>query len=147
MTDPYAAGQELAKLFGRFEHALKRSGFLQNKDIAMADWSKFAHEIGDEFYEHIKSSKEAETLLRDPPRKLMRDDLKWEPQKPEPLNDVVELFVQGVCRVRNSFVHGEKFVGGEGTWERDVKLVSEALFVLREARNRVPIIRDLLSKI
>jgi hypothetical protein len=146
MTDPYVVGVELAKLFARFEHALKRSGYLQNKPIAQADWNKFSRRLGKEFFEHIENSKQAETLLREPPRKLMRQGLKWKPQNPEPLNDVIELFEQGVCRVRNSYVHGEKFVGGEGTWDRDVKLVTEALFVLREAQSRLPEVSEQISK-
>ena len=70
----------------------------------------------------------------------MRDGLTWMPEKPEPLRNVEELFVQGVCRVRNSYLHGEKFVGGPDAkqWERDSKLVREALAVLSEAVNGNP---------
>ncbi len=146
MTDPYENSRQLAALFGRFEHALKRSHFLRNRPDAQADWNKFARELGPDFFEHVKRSKLAATLLGDPPRKLMKEGLKWEPEHPEPLNDVVELFEQGVCRVRNSFLHGEKFVGRADRWERDATLVSEALMVLREAQDRVPAVAALLAK-
>ena len=145
MTNPDAASRELAALFGRFEHALKRSNFLRNSPDAQADWNKFARQLGPDFFEHIEHSKVAETLLRNPPRKLMREGLKWVPEHPKPLNNVVELFEQGVCRVRNSLIHGEKFMGDPSQWERDAKLVSEALVVLREAQDRVPEIATLLK--
>lgn len=145
--NPYKVGQELASLFARFEHALKRTDFLRdNRRDAQADWNKFARELGPCFFEHIRRSKLAETLIGDPPRKLMKEGLKWEPEHPQPLKDVVELFEQGVCRVRNSFIHGEKFVGRPEHWERDVRLVYEALVVLREAQDRVPSVANLLKK-
>ncbi len=146
MTDPYEVGRELAALFGCFEHALKRSNFLRNRPDAQADWNKFARELGPDFFEYVKRTKLAETLLGDPPRKLMKEGLKWEPEHPEPLNDAVELFEKGVCRVRNSLLHGEKFVGRAGQWERDATLVSEALVVLREAQDRVPAVAARLAK-
>jgi hypothetical protein len=59
---------------------------------------------------------------------------------------VVELFDQGVCRVRNSLFHGEKFVDRQDQRERDAILVSEALSVLREAQDRVPAVAALLAK-
>ena len=145
MKDPYEAARELAALFGRYEHALKRSNFLQNRPVAQANWEKFARELGPSFFEHVKDSNLAPTLLSDPPRRLMKEGLKWGPEHPVPLNDVVKLFIQGVCRVRNSFVHGEKFVGRERQWERDAKLVSEALVILREAQDRVPTVAALLA--
>jgi hypothetical protein len=146
MTNPYEVGEELAALFGRFEHALKRSDFLRNRPDAQADWNKFARALGPDFFEHVKRSKLAETLLSNPPRRLMTESLKWEPEHSEPLNDVVELFEQGVCRVRNSLLHGEKFVGRAEQLERDTTLVSEALAVLREAQDRVPAVAKLLAK-
>jgi len=61
-------------------------------------------------------------------------DLQWAPETPFPLTNVHELIVQGVCRVRNSYLHGEKFRGGpDGQWERDVTLIREAHAVLDEA--------------
>ena len=42
--------------------------------------------------------------------------------------------LNGVCRVRNSYIHGEKFTGGpEGQWDRDTTLIMEAHAVLKEA--------------
>ena len=38
--------------------------------------------------------------------------MEWAPANPEPLTNVAQLIVNGVCRVRNSYIHGEKFVGG-----------------------------------
>lgn len=61
-------------------------------------------------------------------------DMTWSPEKTSPLTNVHELIVQGVCRVRNSFLHGEKFTGGpEKQWDRDLTLVKEAHAVLMEA--------------
>ena len=69
----------------------------------------------------------------------MADGLTWQPAESN-LSDVVALFVRGVCRVRNSYMHGEKFTGGpDGSqWERDAMLLSDALAVLELAGERSP---------
>ncbi|ESX49437.1 hypothetical protein NLY43_25510 [Mesorhizobium sp. C416B] len=145
MPDPYDDGRELARLFGRFEHALKRTGFLKNRPDAQADWDAFAQALGPTFFADIVNAGVASTLIGDPPRRLMREGLTWQPEYPAPLGNIHQLIVQGVCRVRNSYVHGEKFQGGPDTWERDGTLVAEALAVLREAQGRVPAVSALLA--
>lgn len=134
MGNPYEIAREFAQKFGEAEYALKRSGRLrQNKDVAEADWDAFARDLGHDFFHTIVEMGIAKTLIGQPPRRLM-NDLLWAPEKPVPLTNVQELIVQGVCRVRNSYLHGEKFVGGpEGQWERDATLIKEAYAVLDEA--------------
>lgn len=135
----YEVASEFAWLFGKYEYALKRSGFQKEKSkVAEADWEAFAAELTEEFFQHVDKNNIAPTLINHPPRKLMAD-LTWLPEKPLPLASVDDLFVRGVCRVRNSYIHGEKFVGGPDgdKWERDVTLVVEALAVLKEAVGRV----------
>jgi hypothetical protein len=131
-------GQAFFRLFSRFEHGLKRSNFLrEGRKDAQADWNAFAKALGNEFFDHVVESKIASTLILDPPARLLRDRLEWErPQRP--LQDVTELFTRGVCRVRNSYFHGEKFVGGEDQDARDRQLVDEALNVLEAARRWHP---------
>jgi len=128
MSDPYADGLELARLFGRFEFALKRSGFLAGKQAAEADWSAYADALGEAFFKEVANSKMADTLINDPPRKLLSDGANpvWQNPQPAALTNVRELIIQGVCRVRNSFVHGEKFTADPtgGNHERDGKLVA-----------------------
>lgn len=140
MSDPYADAKELADLFGRFEYALKRGGFLANKKAAEADWGDYADALGEGFFNDVVSAKIADTLINDPPRKLLTDGAMpvWQNPQPAPLANVRELIVQGVCRVRNSFIHGEKFtVDPTGPdHKRDGKLVAEALAVLRMAQPR-----------
>ena len=69
MPDPYEAGQILAKLFGQFEHDLRKSGYLrEGRADAQADWNKFARHLGQDFFDHVKRSGIAETLLSEPPR-------------------------------------------------------------------------------
>lgn len=146
-NNPYEVGREFAELFSRFEHALKRAGFLKKRADAQADWNKFARQLGDEFFRRVKDAGFAGTLIGNPPRKLMADGLKWGPTDAKPITDVIELFALGVCRVRNSFIHGEKFVRGLDARqrERDAILVSEALKVLREARDWAPEVAALLD--
>ena len=139
MNDPYETGRQFGELFGRFEHVLKRSDYLKKgRPDAQADWDRFAHDLGQTFFDEVSTSGIASTLINDPPRKLMADGLTWQPPEPEPLRDVAELFVRGVCRVRNSYMHGEKFTGGpDGSrWKRDAMLLSEALAVLELAKKR-----------
>jgi hypothetical protein len=134
MDNPYEVAGLFAKSFGDAEYALKRSGCLrQNKDVAEADWDAFARYLGPHFFAAVVDKGIAKTLIGQPPRRLM-NDLQWSPDIPAPFTNVHELIVQGVCRVRNSYLHGEKFRGGpDGQWERDVTLIKEAHAVLDEA--------------
>ncbi|MCI1000680.1 hypothetical protein HWD97_11390 [Ochrobactrum sp. C6C9] len=134
MANPYREAQDFAQAFGQTEYTLKRCGYLRkNKDIAEADWDEFAKTLGPDFFQHIVTSGIAITLVGNPPRRLLAN-MEWSPEKTQPLTNVTQLIVNGVCRVRNSYLHGEKFVGGpEGQFERDATLVIEAHAVLREA--------------
>ena len=105
----------------------------KGRQDAQADWDSFAQKLGQEFFEEVVLSGIADTLINDPPRKLMSEGLTWKPDEPPRLENVAGLFVQGVCRVRNSFVHGEKFRSQGKQRERDATLVHEALAVLRLA--------------
>src|SRR3569833_1069 len=124
MDNPYEAAKAFAIEFGQTEYALKRSGYLRkNRDVAEADWDTFARDLGVDFFSAIVSEQVANTLIGEPPRRLLAT-MEWSPRKTAPLTSVQELIVQGVWRVRKSFLHGEKFTGGpEGQWDRDTVLI------------------------
>lgn len=134
ILSPYQVADVFAADFRSVEYALKRSGHLRKgKKVAEADWSGFAQELGEAFFHQIQASGIAKTLINHPPRQLLAT-LDWSPPNPPPLANVTELIVNGVCRVRNSYIHGEKFTGGpDNQWERDVLLMAEAHAVLKQA--------------
>ncbi len=134
ILSPYQIADAFAADFRSVEYALKRSGHLRKgKKVAEADWTGFAQELGEAFFHQIQASGIAKTLIDHPPRQLLAT-LDWSPPNPPPLANVTELIVNGVCRVRNSYIHGEKFTGGpDNQWERDALLVAEAHAVLRDA--------------
>ena len=137
--NPYHDARSLAELYGQLEHVLKRADHLKKgRKDAQADWTSFAQSLGERFFEEVASSGIADTLINDPPRKLMAD-LSWKPEQPPKLTNVTELIVKGVCQVRHSYIHGEKFVEREQR-ERDATLVHEALAVLRLARSKAGIV-------
>ncbi|MDF1836159.1 MAG: hypothetical protein P1U62_14960 [Alteraurantiacibacter sp. bin_em_oilr2.035] len=123
MNDPYKVAAEFARAFGEAEYAMKRFGNLrQDREAAQADWNAFARDLSQDFFAAIVDIGIAKTLIGEPPRSLT-NDLQWAPETPVPLTNVHELIVQGVCRVRNSYLHGEKFRGGpNGQWARDIRL-------------------------
>lgn len=136
MNNPHVAAAKFAADFGAMEYALKRTSKYRrrNRAIAEVDWDAFASDLGQEFFDHILESGIAKTLVGEPPRRLLAN-MQWDPPNPAPLSNVVQLIVNGVCRVRNSYLHGEKFTGGpDGQWGRDAKLVEEAHAVLKEAQ-------------
>lgn len=136
MANPYASATAFAVDFGATEYALKRSPEFLRKDreVAEADWDAFAKALGPEFFDYVVKSGIAKTLIGQPPRRLLKD-MQWGPPTPAPLANVTQLIINGVCRVRNSYLHGEKFTGGpDGQWDRDTTLIEEAHAVLREAR-------------
>lgn len=116
--------------FMRFEFALKRGDFLkQNTCVAEPDWDKFANSLGADFLESVR--KHARTLIDLPPKKLDHQ-LRWQETR---VHDVQTLFA-AVRRVRNNLFHGEKFFHElSGDSDRDVKLVEEALGILKAALN------------
>ena len=120
--------------FGKTEYALKRTGFLRKgRDVAEPDWDAFARGLCAEFFAAIVEQESATTLIGEPPRRLL-STMEWSPERPAPLKNVHQLIVQGVCRVRNSYIHGEKFTGGpDDEWDRDLTLVTEAHAVLKAA--------------
>ena len=133
-ADPHELARSFTRAFAHAEYALKRSGYLRAKrDVAEADWDAFARDLGPSFFKAIVEQGSAKTLIGEPPRRLLAD-LQWSPEVPRPLTNVHGLIVEGVCRVRNSYHHGEKFVGGpEGQYDRDRILVVEAHAVLDKA--------------
>ncbi len=135
MTGVDQLTREFTELFGRYEHALKQAGYLRRTPEAQADWNRFARELGPAFFDAVVASNIAPKLLGDPPKKQM-NNLTW-PAVAPPRN-AVELFEQGICRVRNNFFHGEKFIGNPQQQERDAILISEALAVLRAAKDEIP---------
>lgn len=134
MQNPYKAAEAFARDFRQMEYAMKRSGFVRpDREVAEADWNLFAKRLGSRFFEEVVASSIAPTLIGSPPRRLLAD-MQWSPENPEPLANVMQLLINGVCRVRNSYIHGEKFTGGpEGQWERDFTLIAEAHAVLTKA--------------
>ena len=134
MRNPHVGAIEFAADFRSMEYALKRSKFIRkNRRAAEADWDLFATKLGADFFRSVVEREIAITLIGSPPRMLM-SDMKWSPPATAPLSNVNQLIINGVCRVRNSYLHGEKFTGGpDGQWERDSVLISEAHEVLKLA--------------
>lgn len=133
-ANPYQIAEAFAADYRAAEYALKRAGHLR-KGIAHAeaDWDAFAVTLGASFFEHVMEAGIATTLIGKPPRRLL-STMEWSEPRAVPLANVHELMVMGVCRVRNSYFHGEKFVHGpEGQWARDATLISEAHAVLSRA--------------
>lgn len=133
VVNPHQLAAAFAKDFRYAEHAMKRSGYLRkNKKVAEADWDYLAVSLGPKFFDTVVVSGVAKTLIGQPPRQLLAN-MQWSPPGP-PLTNVAQLIVNGVCRVRNSYFHGEKFTGGPGgQWQRDATLIAEAHAVLNEA--------------
>jgi len=132
------AATQFRKLFEDMEHALKRAGFKKpNQDYAEADWNAFARHLGKNFFLEVQSCGKAADLLQERPRKLTKD-LQWGPKQPVPINSVIELFENGVCRVRNNLVHGEKYKGLPKVQQRDEVLVVQSKWVLELALAKSP---------
>jgi hypothetical protein len=134
MANPFIAAEKFATEFRRTEYALKRSRYLRkDREVAEADWDSLARDLGKPFYDHVVAVGIAKTLIGKPPRRLL-STMEWSPVEPKALANVAQLMINGICRVRNSYIHGEKFTGGpEGQWDRDAALISEAHAVLIEA--------------
>lgn len=126
-------GEELIRIFTRFEYGLKEIGYAEpakNKDINVL-WDKFVNErLGETFLKTVRNSGLAPTLLERPPRRqvMLCGVLDWE-QVSLP-SSVQDLF-GAVRRVRNNLVHGGK--SGDKDSDRNTASVAEAIAVLLEA--------------
>ncbi len=109
MAQPPPELEAFLDLYRGLEYALKRADFLDaHRKRASANWKAFASEIGDDFFDEMRDSGEAATLIAEPPRVRMRDSMAFEPTDQEPIANVIELFTRGVCQVRHNYEHGEK---------------------------------------
>jgi hypothetical protein len=122
---------EFSDYFARVEYALRRNGYSRtDQRKSMIDWARFATDLGEPFLGAVRAANMAGELLQEPPRAYHRDQT-WQPEHQEPINNVAELFVRGVCQVRHNIVHGEKFMFQDEV--RDHALVREAHWVLQQA--------------
>lgn len=113
-----------------------------NQKKAQIDWSQFAAELGEEFFVAIRDAANAPTRIGEPPRAYHRDQ-GFQPTVQTPIANVQELFLRGVCQVRNNIAHGEKYV--ETGTNRDDDLVSEAKWVLERAVEQHPELKKILG--
>ena len=144
IENPTPEAAELMQMFARLEHGLRRNGYARrDRQVALIDWARFASELGEPFFAAARDSGNAAVLIRVPPRVYHRDKGLL-PEQPPPIANVGELFVRGVCQVRNNIAHGEKLV--ELATQRDHDLVRDALWVLTQAIDRHPKARELLAK-
>jgi len=126
-NDAYA----FTDLYGGIENALRNTGYCKKRDRAEADWGKFARDkLGKSFFDDVKNSGHADTLIEGRPRKQMAKGLVWKPDRPHPITNVTELIVNGVCQVRNHVEHRQKFRGDDDSQKRDLQLIADAHAVL-----------------
>jgi len=118
--------------FSRFEFALKRAGYLRNKDIADADWDRFAGSLDQAFLDEVRVAKFAQETLAKPPGKPIRkgDIVDW--REAPPIENVQGLFI-AIRQARNNLFHGEKFIGDGVKDSRDRRLLADGLAVLELA--------------
>lgn len=124
--------------FSRFEYALKRAGFLQDKSddaLAMPAWDSFANCLGSKFFEELKASNSIETILSAPPSKQIVKDNKVSWRKVDKTASIQDLFGH-IRRIRNNLFHGGKYPVPDGPQKelaRNATLLSEATHVLDKA--------------
>lgn len=130
---------EFIQLYARVEGELKRAGNTKRgRKLAEADWVPLAGSLGEEVFHFVRDSHMADTLVGEPPRRLMNQGLEWHPTFSPPIESVLDLFVRGICQVRHNLAHGEKFnVTGSG-WDRDIALVTQALWTLERVIEKSP---------
>ena len=111
--------------FGRFEHAMKRAGYLKYSKpgtSAEAGWDAFSQDLGIAFFDQCKANPELKVLFVAPPRLLKvepHDTVSW--KKARAVNSVVDFF-QVIKDVRKNLFHGEKLAHAD----RDGELISAA---------------------
>lgn len=133
------AVMRMFELFSRCECALKRAGYLTNRNEgahAEANWERWFSDLGSDFFTNVCRSKEARELVMRPPKRqiVKRGRLGW--SDPLPMTNGHDLALAVRC-VRNNLFHGGKYPGVlEGELSRDLDLVGAVIFVLETALKR-----------
>jgi hypothetical protein len=138
-----AHAQAFRDQFIQAESALRKAGFVDPKrKRSMVAWELFAEKLDAAFFDKVRDSGKAATLIDEPPRAFFREE-GWKDTGQRPLTTIVELFDRGVCQVRNNIEHGLKYIDPEAN--RSEILIREATWVLAEAVNAVPPVRELFE--
>jgi hypothetical protein len=128
--------------FLRFEYALKENGFCPKDGDACVEWGRVIKELGETFYESVRRSGHAETIMRKPPKKQISRDsrLKWKSLGPP--QGVDGLFL-AIRRVRNNLLHGGKSRDRDDDNDpaRNERLVREAQWIIEEALRKLEDVR------
>ncbi len=123
-------GNELFRVFARFEFALKDAGYFKtgSKNAVEADWDSFANKcLGVDFYNQLKVSGDFSIIFDVPLGKQIvnEDGVGWDKAKLPA--DVQSLF-GAVRRVRNNLFHGGK--SDQPDSDRNDELVDCAISIM-----------------
>lgn len=137
----------LFRLFAQFEYCLKATGFMTQgrNGEASPDWTGFARSLPPLFEEPNSAAlaKAVHYILEHPPKKQVIEEgrLAWSDRAPnsENLTDLVLLYVR---RVRNNLFHGGKFNGHWFAPERSQQLMSAAVVILEAALVASPVMNE-----
>jgi hypothetical protein len=124
-----AGAQKFIGTFLRFEFALKEDGFCPKRGDALVEWGRVITKLGPTFFETIRKSGKAETILQQPPKKQISLDHRLDWQSQGTPNNIHELF-EAIRRVRNNLVHG----GKSGDPENDPDNPGRSEILIREAQ-------------
>ncbi|MDI9222149.1 hypothetical protein QMZ30_14685 [Pantoea sp. EA-12] len=127
----YQLVAEFFAVFSRVEHALKMSGYLQEREPATVDWHRFASEMVGQLssVRSIKLKTSIVFLTDFPPKKQLRN-FEWQDSPfPEICSDRDSKAIIASTRVRNNLFHGGKYNITDPA--RDTELIVSALNVLR----------------
>jgi hypothetical protein len=131
------------KLFARYESSLKERGFfVVNRGQVVVDWDRFANEeIGNGFLSELGNAKAAsEYILENPPKKQSVNEfneIEWVVVSNN--ERCVQILFAHICRIRNNLYHGAKFNGSWFNPERSNMLLSNALLILENYKDRLGI--------
>ncbi len=136
-------GEELFRIFSRFEYALKEIGYAapgKRNDEVEVSWDQFVTDrLGHGFFQRVIDEEIAPTISSNPPKRQVVDGQTLEWRHTAPPKSAQDLF-GAVRRVRNNLFHGGK--AGDPDADRNTELVSEAISVLMEALKAGGDIRD-----
>lgn len=119
-------------VFSKFEHALKKNGYLKNDTKAKPCWISFAKTMPGDFFEKSKNCDTSELFNNPPRQQIVKLGILDFQESGNPISNTQQIF-EAICIVRNNLFHGGKYSAPVSEPSRNELLLRACMCILDSA--------------